>query len=730
MLNFRNTLRADQSEKWVRLIAVYIGVFAPLSYGQAIAQSTDSPSDGSSSEMSSHEKSEEEEQRQNDTALADRQDTVVVSGTGIPRSVDLWVNPVKVLERSDILRRLKTTLGDTLADEPGVSTTFFGTGASRPIVRGLGAERVLVLSNGLGSIDVSVTSPDHQVLADGIDAQRIEVLRGPAALAYGGQAIGGGVNVLDNLIAREKPTRNWAGEAFTAFSSVSDGNDSGIVVKGTQDDQQFVYSFSASIRDHNDYSISGSAESEYLHEEEEEEDENSGKAENTYVSTNSLAGGMSWIGDRGFVGIGLRDYSSKYGLPGHHHEEEEEEEEHESPLVELEQTKFEIHGKWSFDRTYFSKISGSASFADYKHIEFEGPGEAGTTFENEGIEASFRTGHNLNFPMVTGINYSKKTIAATGEEAFLSSTDTSLFGLFAHATSPESIGLGWEAGLRLENSSFDNVSNGSKDFSLFSSSGAVTWRDETGLMLGAQLSLTERSPNESELFARGPHLATRQYEVGNKELSKEKGLSLEGSIRLTRDRVSIGLNAYAYNFDNFIYLNPGEIEHNNQTVSTIDDLKVYKYEQNGAEFRGGEISVIWDASEQGLFEAAWQIRLDIDFVTAQLDDGTDVPLVPPTTAFLQVSSESDLWKLDGSLKIASGKDAIVERQFKTDGYSELRLYGELELSALGNDFREGARGFIDIRNASDEEIRYSTSVLKDYLPAPGINYRVGIRWSF
>ena len=732
MLNFKNPLPAGLTKELAYLAAVYIGVLVPLSYSQAIAQSADSSSETSTSEMSNRDNFEEEEQQQNDTAQADRQETIVVSGTGIPRSIDQWVNPVKVLERSDIIRRLKTTLGDTLADEPGVSTTFFGTGASRPIVRGLGAERVLVLSNGLGTIDVSVTSPDHQVLADGIDAERIEVLRGPAALAYGGQAIGGGVNVLDSLIAREKPARNWAGEAFTAFSSVSDGNDSGIVVKGTQDDQQFVYSFSASIRDHNDYSIPGSAESEYLHEEEEDDHEDSGKAENTYVSTKSFAGGLSWVVDRGFVGFGLRDYSTKYGLPGHGHHEEEEEDDHdeENPLVDLEQTKFEMHGEWTFDRMYFSKISGSASFADYKHIEFEAPGEAGTTFQNEGFEASFRTGHNLDFPLVTGLNFSKKTIAATGEEAFLSSTDTSLFGLFAHAASSKSIGLGWEAGLRIENSSFDNVNKGSKDFSLVSSSGGVTWRDETGLVLGAQLSLSERSPNESELFARGPHLATRQYEVGNKELSKEKGLSLEGSVRLTRDRISMGLNAYAYNFDNFIYLSPGEIEHNNQTVTTIDDLRVHKYEQNGAEFRGGEIFVIWDASERGLFEAAWQIRLDIDFVNAQLDDGTDVPLVPPMSALLQVSSESELWKLESSLKIVSEKDAITARQFKTDGYSELGLYGELALSALGNDFREGARGFIDIRNVSDEEIRYSTSVLKDYIPAPGINYRVGIRWNF
>lgn len=553
------------------------------------------------------------------------------------------------------------------------------------------------------------------------------------------------MNVFDNLVAREKPAKNFTGEAFTVFSSVSDGNDSGFIAQGTQDEQPIVYSFSASLRDHSDYSIPGEAESEYLHADEDDEDDEDehgthGKAENTNVSASSVAAGLSWIGDRGFFGAGIRSYSSEYGLPGHGHheeeEEEEEEEEHGSPVLDLEQTKLEMHGEWGYDRTFFSKISGAVSFADYSHTETEDPDEAGTTYENSGYEASFRASHDLEFAFVTGANFSNKKLSAVGEEAFLTDTETSRFGIFAHAADLKSIGLGWEAGLRLENSSFDNVNMGSKDFSLFSASGGITWQDDAGLILGGQLSLTERSPNETELFALGAHLATRQYEVGDENLSKEKGLSLEGSLRWTGDSVSMGVNAFAYNFDNFIYLTPGTYTPSGATqpVDEIDHLPVYKFEQDNAEFRGGEIFVVWDATDRGLFDAAWQVRFDLDFVNAQFDDGSDVPLIPPTSALFQIKSQGEQWKVEASVKVASDKDAIATttttRQLKTDGYNEIGLYGELELSALGYEFGTGVTAFLDIRNASDEEIRYSTSVLKDYIPAPGMNTRAGIRWNF
>ena len=154
-----------------------------------------------------------------------RVDTVIVTSPGPERVAGELLSNVTAVDREELVADLQGTLGDTLSRQPGVSTTYFGAGASRPVMRGLGAERVLVLTNGLGVIDASAASPDHQTGTDGLDAERIEILRGPAALAYGGQAIGGVVNVIDGLIVETLPEDAFEGQAFGAFNSVNDGSE-------------------------------------------------------------------------------------------------------------------------------------------------------------------------------------------------------------------------------------------------------------------------------------------------------------------------------------------------------------------------------------------------------------------------------------------------------------------------------------------------------------------------
>jgi len=176
-----------------------------------------------------------------------RESTVIVTAPGPERSADELVGNATALDREEILETLSGTLGDTLDRQPGVSTTFFGPGASRPVLRGLGAERVQVLTNGIGVIDVSAASPDHQVTADGIDAEKIEILRGPAALGYGGQAIGGVVNVVDGLISEDLPEEQMSGEVFGAYNSVNEGTE--LAGRGQFTAGQLVFTVSGSMRD-------------------------------------------------------------------------------------------------------------------------------------------------------------------------------------------------------------------------------------------------------------------------------------------------------------------------------------------------------------------------------------------------------------------------------------------------------------------------------------------------
>ena len=276
------------------------------------------------------------------------EETVFVTVPGPARTTDELIGNATVLERGELLDRLDTSLGNTLAKEPGVSTTFFGPAASRPVIRGLGAERVLVLTNSLGVIDVSAASPDHQVTGDAIDAERIEVLRGPAALAYGGQAVGGVVNVIDGLIAEDIPDAP-NGDVLAAYNDVNEGTE--LAGRGEFAAGPFVFNFSGSFRDADNYEIPDFAESAFQRaleeaeeeehddedEDHEEEEEVRGLVENSFAETTTLAAGASWVGENAFFGIAVRQQEAEYGLPGGHghgHEEEEgeehdEEEEHE-----------------------------------------------------------------------------------------------------------------------------------------------------------------------------------------------------------------------------------------------------------------------------------------------------------------------------------------------------------------------------------------------------------------
>lgn len=677
-----------------------------------------------------------------------REETIIVTTPGPDRAADELIGKATAVDREDLLETLQSTLGDTLDRQPGVSTTFFGQGASRPVLRGLGAERVQVLTNGIGVIDASAASPDHQVSADGIDAEAIEILRGPAALAYGGQAIGGVVNVIDGLIAEEKPDQPVSGDLFAGYNSVNEGSE--LAGRGQFVAGDFVLSLSASQRDFDNYDIPDFAESslqralEEAEEEDhddddhEEEEEVRDTLENSFVETQTLAAGLSWVGDNAFLGIAVRQQTSEYGLPGHSHEHEheedgddhgDEEEEEENPFIDLEQTRIDVRGGVSVNNGFLTDVTGALAIVDYEHTEFEAPGEAGTVFDSEGVEGRLELGHEIGgFTGAVGVQFIDKTLDAVGEEAFLTKTDTQSFGAFLYETQEWDSGFGIEGGLRVEMVELDNVDMGSVDFDLFSGSIGIHQHYASGLFLGGQVSYTERAPNESELFAFGPHLATEQFEVGNATLNKETGLNLEATARWRGDNGSIGVNVFHTDFNDFIYLTP-ELAFEDGVVSDeADGLPVFAFTQEGASFYGGEIYAEYfiDAGPLG---AEWAFDASLDFVEGDLDSGGNVPFVPPVTLNAGASAEWGAFELGAAITVAEDQVDAGEGSLVTDGYTTLDLRGEVDLSDFGIG-ADGTEAFIEARNVTDEEVRYATSVLKDVAPAPGQNIRVGIRVAF
>ena len=669
------------------------------------------------------------------------EDPIIVSLPGPSRTADELIGNATVLDRDQLLDDLSASLGNTLAKEPGVSTTFYGPAASRPVIRGLGSERVLVLTNSLGVIDASVASPDHQVTGDGIDAERVEILRGPAALAYGGQAIGGVVNVIDGLIAEDIPDAP-NGDFLAAYNDVNEGSE--LAGRGEFAAGQFVFNLSGSYRDADDYDIPDFAESAALraleeaeeeeHEEEEgheEEEEVRGTVENSFYEIATLAGGASWVGENAFIGVSVRQTDSEYGLPGGHGHEEEhgeeegeeehEEEEEENPFIDLSHTRVDLRGGIEFEGAPFTKLTGAVSFADYEHTEFEAPGEAGTLYSNEGYEARVEATHApvLGFEGAIGLQHSNKDFSAVGEEAFVSPTETDRFALFIYEAA-EFDGFGLEGGLRFENAELSNVISGNRDFDMFSASLGVHSHVTENLFLGVQLSSTERAPTDVELFANGPHLATDQFEVGDPNLDIETGVNLEGSARLTFDNISFGINAFSTSYDNFIYLAPDGTEE--------DELPVFNFEQQDASFTGAELYANLDVGN--VLAADWAFRAGVDFVDSELDDGGNVPLQPPTSSW--IGADADWGAFAAGLEVihAGDQNDLAADELPTEGYTLLNLSAEYDISAFSGPLAEGSKLFIEARNVTDEEGRVATSVLKDVAPLPGRNIRAGLRLSF
>ncbi|MGL6043875.1 MAG: TonB-dependent receptor plug domain-containing protein, partial [Sandaracinobacteroides sp.] len=313
---------------------------------------------------------------------------------------------VGVLEGQALTRNIRGTIGETLARQPGVTATFFGPNASRPILRGLDGERVRILTDGIGSFDVSNTSVDHAVAINPLTADRVEVVRGPAALLYGSGAIGGVVNVTDRRIAREIPAEFAHIDALgTLGSAAKERAIAGAVDVPLGKSGLIVHADGSYLKTGN-YRVGGNVFSEALREEalEEggeaaEEAEARGRVDNSDAETWEVAGGVTWIGEKGSLGVSIARLESNYGIPGtlelgHDDDAEteglssemgEEGHSHADIRLDLKQTRIDARAEVPMFGA-FEKLAFRFGWADYRHDEIEGTGEIGTSFFNDALE--------------------------------------------------------------------------------------------------------------------------------------------------------------------------------------------------------------------------------------------------------------------------------------------------------------------------------------------------------
>ena len=655
-----------------------------------------------------------------------------------------------VVEGVELQRELDGQIGEVLESLPGVSATGFSPGASRPVLRGFSGERVKVLVDGVGALDVSNTSADHAVSIDPLTTERIEVLRGPAVLLYGSQAIGGAVNVIDKRIPRRRVQEAYHLDALAEADTVKDlrGGGASLDIPLGAD---VVFHVDGSYRRTDDLEVAGftiadglraeileeaaeeAAEGEFEEAEElREAAEQRGVLPNSATETYSANTGLTLFSGDSSFGLALGYYDTVYGVPGrpgagHHHGEEEGEdadeeggeEEEELVSIDLEQFRADMRGDIALGDGFFERLTTRVGYSNYRHIEFEGA-EVGTTFDVEGIEARAELAQNRrgNLGGTLGVQYYFRDFEAEGAEAYVAPNRTDQFALFAL----QELSLGQvqlEAAGRYETTDVSSRTlNVARNFDTVS--GALSAVYETAaaepLRFGATVSRAARAPSAEELFSNGPHIATQAFEVGDTDLDTESAWGVEGFVRGRLGDANLSFSVFQNWFDGYIYLT--------DTGAEEDDLPVFVYLQQDADYFGIEGSIDMPLADAGAFTIWGDVRGE--YVRAKLDDGSNIPRIPPLSLLGALEARSSALDLRAEVEWFDGQDDVAAFETPTDGFTHVNA--SVSWKPIRGD--DTVRVVAQASNIFDVDGRRHASFTKDFVPLPGRNFRLSVVASF
>jgi iron complex outermembrane receptor protein len=647
-----------------------------------------------------------------------------------------------------LAEKTRAQLGDILTSLPGVSATSFSPGASRPVLRGYQGNRVAVLTDGIGNIDASNTSADHAVTIDTLTVERIEVLRGPAVLLFGGQAVGGAVNALDKRIPRSIPDEDIHIDALAGYGSAARDWSGGASIDMPITDRVIVH-LDGSYRNSDDlrtggYILSPNLRAEMLDLAAEEASEGHleeaaeareladqrGRIPNSAVKSWTAGGGIAFIDDNGNIGVSYSIYDTNYGIPtrpgashahAHADEEHSEYEEHaegEAPVtIGLRQYRLDFRGEVNLGDGLFEKLRLRAGYADYTHTEFEGD-EVGTLFNSQGIEAraEFVQNDRNGWRGASGVQYQSRDFEAIGAEAFVPPNITRQFGMFTLQEYTKG-NLDAEVALRFDTADLRADTLGlTRSFNNISAAFGLGYHIGD-LKIGANISRTGRAPAVEELFSSGPHIATQAYEIGDPDLKSERAWNGELYARYETPGTAFSATLYTNRFDNFIYeAETGDIE---------DDLPVFQYFQNDAKVWGVE----FQAAKRLASFGSSNLSVDgvADYTRAKISTGGgDVPRVPPLRLLGGVELTNASFDLRGEVEFSDDQTKTAVFETPTDGFTLVNA------SATWRPFgRDRNIALIaSANNIFDVNARRAASFTKDFVPLTGRDFRVTARVSF
>ena len=630
------------------------------------------------------------------------------------------------------LQESGTTLGEALKNELGIHSNSFGSGSSRPVIRGQEGARVKVTQNATETMDVSSLSPDHAVTIDPQLAQKIEVIRGPSTLLYGAGSVGGLVNVTDTKIPTQMPENGYEGNVGLRYNS---GNDEKMTHAGATVGlgSNVALRVEGLKRDANDYIAPN-----YFHDHDGELEKEK-RVGNTFSESENVNVGLSWIGERGFAGVSYSNRQDKYGLPGHSHEYESchphgdhlhcggddhsghdhsghdhnEDHAHENgPWIDMKTERYDFRSELNEPFAGFKKLRAQASYTDYQHDEIEGS-EAMTTFKSKGYEGRIELVHNplAKWEGVWGIQASQQKLDVTGEEATLAPNETQKYSLFGveHRQFGD---FHVELGTRLDHQIVD-VDSEQKDFdgNAFSYSGAVNWDFKPNYKLSLLGSHQERLPLAQELYAHGGHFATNTYELGNDGLDNEKSNNVELGLHYDDDKLSYHVHLYHNWFDNYIYA---------KTLDQYENFRLIEYSQDKAKFYGTEAEVAYQ------FNDIYKTSLFGDYVRGKIDSD-NAPRVPAGRLGTRINADfDDHWSGSAEYSHVFNQDKFAAYEHETQGYNMVNIGLAYKYSLAD---RQEAKVFFNANNLLDEQVYEHSSFLSN-IPQMGRNFVIGVDYKF
>jgi iron complex outermembrane recepter protein len=664
---------------------------------------------------------------QSDQYHAPEEQNVIV--TGFPRSRGDILSGTAVVSGDELTRDLRPTIGETLAHQPGVSATSFGPNASRPVLRGFQGERVRVLTDGIGSLDASSSSVDHAVAINPLTADRIEVLRGPAALLFGSSAIGGVVNVVDARIPRQVPTEAVHAEGILTYGSAANERSANAAID-VPVGGNFVVHLDGNYSKSDDLEVGGFVLSPALRAlaaastdpEVRALAELRGRLPNSAARTWDIAAGAAWIDGDNDVGFSVNRYDSRYGVPIRYSLDPAIEAE--AARIDVKQTRADVRAQFGLGEGFLDSVRLRGGYSDYRHFELGEDGAIGTRFLSEGFEgrAEFRQHTRDGWGGGFGAQYFQRDFEVQGAEKFLPPNLTRQFGLFTLQTLDRGT-FKAEAGLRYEHSSLRadadaDIGNPAlrRSFDAITGSAGASYAFARDWRIGINAARSERSPSAEELFANGPHAGTQAFEVGDPDLATEKSWGLEATLRHTGANVTFAASVFHNWLDGYIFETP--------TGLIQDELPVFQYRQDDARYFGIELEASAHLGQVGAF----LIKLDgvADYVRATIDSAGPAPRIPPLRLLGGIEAESN--HLNGRVEVewVNDQDRIAAFETPTDGYTMVNAslafhpWGRSNSSAI----------VLSANNLFDVDARRHASFLKDYAPLAGRDFRISARFTF